>query len=790
MAAGQLVFGPFRLDADGGSLWRGDHQIPLAPRPFALLQYLAERPGRLVTKDELLDTVWAGVIVGDAVLKVAVREVRKALGDSTNAPLFVETVHGRGYRFRGGARAGQLPVLLTSFVGRDAELTALDAALQTHRLVTLRGAGGVGKTRLAREIADRQRDRFADGIWWVELAGVDRPDLVVSALAATLGIRDSRDHPIVEALADFVRPRTLLIALDNCEHVLAGCVPVVARLLGVAPHLSVLATSREPLGLAGEKVFVVPPLDVPPPDATSGAVRAAAAVRLFMARAADADPSWAVTPETVRAAAAICRRLDGLPLAIEIVAARAGALSAPDLLAHVDAGLAGVARDRGVDAGRHRSLEAAFAWSYDLLDAGDREFLQQLAVFPSTFSIEAADAVCRTASGSSRERLAALVDKSLVSTLGGAEPGRRRYRLLELIRAWVRDKTTAAERAGPEKRHADWFAALAALQRPLLNSAGRTIGLAALTAERDNLRTALAWSLNADPAIAIRLTANVWWWWFHTNQWRDGRGAVEAALQRSPAPDAARAEALCGAGALAWFQGDHEHARDRLDQSIAVARTTGPGHVLIRALDFLGQVEADLGALDAATRHAREAVATARALKHGWELGVSLTGFGNVLLFTGAIEESVPAYAESVNLLRETGDRWALGMALRNLGVVTRRRGRVGESLAIFRESLESLREVDDTWFVSRTIEELAKSLAAQAAWRDVVLLLGASEALREAVGAVVLAARRAELAHAIDGAKVALGDAAFAALWRSGRSLSRDDAISAAIAIVGPSAA
>lgn len=384
MTADPLAFGPFRLDLDAGRLWRGEHPVPLAPRPFALLRYLAERPGRLVTKDELLDAVWPGVFVGDAVLKVAVREIRKALDDLANAPRFLETVHGRGYRFQTAARSGHLPVPLTTFIGREAELSTLASILDGHRLVTLRGAGGVGKTRLAREVAIQDGDRFTDGIWWVDLAGLDSPEQVVGGIAATLGIRDYRDHPIAEALAEFVKRRSLLLVLDNCEHVLAGCLQIVQRLLSAGRQLTVLATSREPLGLAGEKVFVVPPLEVPSADADPAEMETAAAMRLFLERASDADSSFVSSPETTPVIAAICRHLDGLPLAIEIVAARTGALSPPDLLARVKASLINVARDRGIDAGRHRSLAAAFDWSYDVLAEEDQSLLQRLSIFPGT----------------------------------------------------------------------------------------------------------------------------------------------------------------------------------------------------------------------------------------------------------------------------------------------------------------------------------------------------------------------------------------------------------------------
>lgn len=380
------------------------------------------------------------------------------------------------------------------------------------------------------------------------------------------------------------------------------------------------------------------------------------------------------------------------------------------------------------------------------------------------------------------DRLIALVDKSLVSTIGTDAGGHRRYRLLEVIRAWMREKLARSVQDGLNARHASWFAAMAEDVRPLLNSATRSAAIAQLNAERDSWRSSLAWALESGPSTAIRLAADLWWWWFHTNQWREGRESLERALERSLIPDVHRADALCGAGALAWFQGDHDHARDRLDQAITVARGVSAAKVLARALDFMGQVEADRGELGVAERLEQEALSVARTIGDRWEIAITLLGLGNVLLFAGRVDEAEASYEESVALCRDIGDPWALGMALRNLGVATRRLGRVAASLLLFRDSLQSLRQIDDAWFVSRTLEELSKSLAAQGAWRHATCVLGAAEAMREAVGAVVIASRRTEYDRMVADARAALGDTDFSRILADGRSLTREEAIDSAI--------
>ena len=774
-----IRFGPFRLDRGAGCVFRHNERVPLPPKPFALLQYLAERPGRLISKDELLSAVWPGTFVVDAALKVAIRDIRRALDDSADDPLYIETVHGRGYRFCPEERGTRLPPALTSFIGRDTELAAIVASFATARLVTLRGVGGCGKTRLAQQTAI-ELGCLADGVWWVDLAGLGRPDMVVPTIAATLGIRDHHERNLSETLGDFVRGRELLLVLDNCEHVLQGCVPIVLSLLAEAPRLRILTTSREPLGVAGERVFVVPPLSLPDSEAAD-AIRASDAVRLFVERAQDADAQFECTDAAASSVAAICRRLDGLPLAIELVAAHVGALSLNEILSRVSERLTTFPERAHAVSDRHRSLAAVIEWSDALLRTDERELLCRLAVFSGSFSLNALQRITTVANGAdARDLLTALVNKSLVTVIASGPD--RRYRLLEMVREHANDKLAPKERQQLRDRHATFFNQLAAERRPFLTSHRRHSAIAALTLERDNFRTALDRQLTEAPPGALGLAASLWWWWFHTNQWREGRQWLEAALAATSDSGPARVEALCGAGALAWFQGEHAVAHAHLDDAVNLGRAQDERHLLARALDFLGQVMADRGDVERALPIATEAVAVAQASGNQWELAIATIGLGNVLLFGKSVQAAQQCYAEGAAHCRATADPWALGMALRNLGIVSRHNGQIERSLEYLRESLAVLRPEDERSFVSRSLEELSKTLVLSRNGELAATLFGAAEALRESLGAAILASRYPEYERAVSEARELVGERRFTDAWIHGRSLHRDAAIELAV--------
>jgi predicted ATPase/DNA-binding SARP family transcriptional activator len=434
------------------------------------------------------------------------------------------------------AAAGQpqhnLPVRLTSFVGRERELAAVGGLIGEARLVTLTGAGGAGKTRLAVESAAAAVERFGDGVWLAGLAGIADPQLVPSLVMEALGVRQSGNVPVMEALRYRLRSAELLLVLDNCEHLLGACAGLAVALLGSCPGLRVLATSREPLGVPGEAVYLVPPLAVPPESADAQVLAGAAAVRLFLARAMSARADAGVEAVPVAVVARICRELDGLPLAIELAAARASVLSAEEIEAHLGDKFRFLAYRRPVADPRHQALTAAIGWSYELLSAEQRRAFRGLSVFAGGFGLAAVGAVC---CGGDQAAALDLVDQLAGKSLVVAEPaaGGTRYRLLETIRQYAAGRLAeAGEAEQARRRHAETF----------LRLAEEETELAVLLREQDNFRAALGHTLAGGSQIGPRLARALGGLWLARGLFQEARGWLEGALAAGPADPQLRAD--------------------------------------------------------------------------------------------------------------------------------------------------------------------------------------------------------------------------------------------------------
>ncbi len=598
-----------------------------------------------------------------------------------------------------------LPAWPAAFIGREKEVEAVRNILRQEdtRLVTLTGPGGVGKSRLGLQAAADLLGDFEEGVFFVSLAPIRDPVLVTSAIAETLGVRESSGQPLLQRLKDYLRSKHMLLLLDGFEQVTSAA-PLVAEILGACPKLTLVVTSRAPLHLRGEREFPVLPLRLP--DAKQpvsiAELSRSEAVRLFVQRALDVKPDFALTDENAQAVADICQRLDGLPLAIELAAARIKVLSPQALLARLDSRLkllTGGARDLPA---RQQTLRNTIEWSYDLLGEGEKVFFRRLAVFAGGRTLEAAEAVCHATGDLDMdivEGMASLLDESLLRQ-GEGVAGEPRFWMLETIREYALELLVESGEADTvQRRHAEFFLALAEKVEPVITSGKRDIALKQLEADHDNLRAALAWSQTAEEDEAgLRLAGALYWFWYLCGHWSEGRGWLEAALARTEAGSyaAARAKALLGAGLLAAVQGDGAVAPLRLQQSIAQFREMGDKRGLAYALSFLGTLTRWSGELAGARATLEKSVALFRELGDKWGLALTLGLLGDALMVLGHEEEAQSQSEESVALLRELGDKWGLAVALDNLGNIALHRGDDTAAHSWLEESVAILREVGD----------------------------------------------------------------------------------------------
>jgi predicted ATPase/DNA-binding SARP family transcriptional activator len=512
-----------------------------------------------------------------------------------------------------------LPVRLTSFVGREDELAAVRGLVGEARLVTLTGAGGVGKTRLAMEFAVAAAGEFGDGVWLAELAGIAEAELVPSVVMAALGVRQSGEVAVLEALRYRLRSAELLLVLDNCEHLLDACAGLAVALLGSAPGLQVLATSREVLGVPGEAVYVVPPLPVPPESSDVGVLARAPAVRLFEARGrAAAGPGTAAPVETV---AGICRELDGLPLAIELAAARMSVLSAEEIAAHLADKFRLLARRRPVAEARHQTLKAAIGWSYDLLSEEERRVFAGLSVFAGGFTLAAAAAVC---CGGDQVAALDLVDQLVGKSLVVTEPAGHgtRYRLLETIRQYAAEALAeAGETELARRRHAEAFLHLAETER----------ALEILLPEQDNFRAALDHTLAGGSQAAPRLARALAGFWLARGLFQEARGWLEHALAAAPADPRLRADLLRLLGAVCLALGDLERAQAALAQGAEAAAAAGLPAVQARIAVLQAEIQVLRGG------HYHEALDTCAAAAPVLESEGDLDGLAEAWLLAGKV---------------------------------------------------------------------------------------------------------------------------------------------------------
>jgi predicted ATPase/DNA-binding CsgD family transcriptional regulator len=677
----------------------------------------------------------------------------------------------------------------TPLIGRDQELAIGQQQLLADgaRLLTLAGPAGVGKTRLAVAIATAVRENFAHGAWFVDLAPLGDPGLVPSTIARTLGVREAGTLSLPEILAAYFRERHLLLVLDNFEHVLPAA-SVVADFLATCPGLAVLATSRERLRLRWERVLPVLPLALPDlgrpvEPATAAQVPA---VALFVQRARAVAPGFALTAENASAVAALCARLDGLPLALELAAARASVLAPDEILARLEGRLS-LPRRGAVDLpARHQTLQAAMDWSYDLLPAEEQALFRRLGVFAGGWTLAAAEAVAVTGGPGldALDGLAALAEKSLVLATHHADDGSR-FGLLETVRDYASERLAmSGELVATRRAHAAYYLSLAEQTEAEVRGPRQQRWFDRLEREHDNLRAALRWaSEDGEPQPGARLAAALWPFWWMRGHVAEGRRWLEITLARyDEAPDELRLRALEGLGTLTGWQGEYEQATARLDEALRLARAFGDEYSLARVLSRLAWV-AWLNGRYERTAELVTALAACREAADPWSLAYGFLGLGFLLRELGRDDAAVATIEDSLALFRNEGveERHGAALGLTKLALLTRDRGEVARAARLARQGLEAARALRDPHVTVYCADDVAQLVGERGTPDDVARLLGGIDALRE-----ILSWRRAPRERAAHDDLVAdlrhrLGEEAFAAAWAAGRGLAPDEVVEAA---------
>lgn len=670
-----------------------------------------------------------------------------------------------------------LPRSMTQFVGRERETAEIRERLTRTGLLTLTGVGGCGKTRLAMHVAWSLMDIYPDGVWFADLAPIADPALVLPAVGAALRLRQGGAQPLLEALTDHLRPRQALLILDNCEHVVANCARLAMSLLQACPRLRILATSREPLGVAGEMTYHVPPLHVPDSARVRSLdrLRENESIQLFCQRAALKNRRFELGAENADEVANICRRLDGIPLAIELAAARITVLPVGEISRRLDDQLGFLTDGSRTAPPRQQTLRATMAWSHDLLSPTERILFRRLAVFSGGLTLDAAESVCLgddLAKAAILDLMRSLLEKSLVLYVDEGQD--MRYKLLEIVREFAAEKLAeSAETEALSDRHLDYVVGLVERAEPELSGPDQEAWLARLESDHGNIRAALRWAeISGRSDESLRISASLGRFWLLHGHYREGRETLRRALRHDTTDQTAlQAKALRWAGSLAWTQGEHAGARELLEQSLAISQGTGDRQGTAATLNSLGNVAYNEGDFASARRFHEQSLGLRREIDDRHGVATSLNNLGNVAVDLGEYEKARRCYEESLSLRRAIGDRHGIAVSLGNLGMVALDCGRLEEARRLYEESLGIVRDFGDRRMIAHNLAMLACIVHQEGEPRQAVQLLGAATELLEVIGTVLDSSEQSHYERQLADLKQRLGKDQFDGSFAQGRS-------------------
>lgn len=840
-------FAEYKIDRAKRLLLKDGQPVALNPKTFDLLLTLVENRGEVVHKNELLDKVWANQFVEENNLTVHISALRKIFGEKKGEHRFIVTIPGRGYTFV--AKVQQLEsaeqefsvdsktsVVETdpskptteitnypiqsqngentlqigssngfsehnSLIGRGKEITDIKNLLRRDesRLVTLTGTGGTGKTRLVQAVVDELSTDFPDGVFFIELNAVSNAELFAPTVAKSLGVKESADQSSFEALKNFLQNRRILLILDNFEQLISAA-PFVKELLETSAYLKILVTSRVALRVEGENELVITPLSVPPKESNFSIEQLSAysAIALFVIRAKTAKPSFVLTAENAGAVAGICHKLDGLPLAIELAAARIKLLSPQSILTRLENSLrllTGGAKDLPA---RQQTMRETVKWSYDLLDADEKNLFRRLAVFAGGFSVETAEAVCenyqlRITNYESKvtetqnqkseietlDGITSLLEKSLLVEKETSD-GEARLRMLEVVREFASE---CLEKSGEAKvlrqSHARYFLSLAEEADPHLTGERAVEWLEKLEIEIDNFRAALRWSLEEETETAIRMAAALRYLWIYHSHLTEGVGWLEAALEQSAAaPPAVRFKLLYGLAILMRVQGDYAAARKLYERALDEGKKANDQRQIALSSSGLGTILQLQGDFATARKYFADGLAISRALNDEYSIAYALLCLGIVVGIDGKPTEARQLLEESLSILRRIGSKESVSNNLNNLGAVAFDEGDFEAAETYFAEGLALSQEVGNKVNINDAINGFA-ALAEQRKQPELAAkLAGAAEKVCESIGFNKEPAERQFCETYIAKVRAALDEKTFLAAFAQGRAMDLSEAV------------
>jgi predicted ATPase/class 3 adenylate cyclase len=733
-----------------------------------------------------------------------------------------------------------LPAQFTSFIGRERELTETRNLLSSTRLLTFIGPGGTGKTRLSLQVAALQVSEFKDGAWLIELAPLADPAYIVSTIASTFNLREVQGVPLMDTVTDYLRGKQLLLVLDNCEHLIDACARLSEQLLHACPNLKILASSREALGIDGETVYRVPSLSLPSAPGGMSEIMRNEATRLFVERAIKANPQFTLTKDNASFVTQICERLDGIPLAIELAAARVKLFTPEQIAARLDDRFKLLTGGSRTALPRQQTLRALIDWSYLTLNETEQHVLRQLAVFSGGWTFEAAEAV--VGEMEAMDGLSGLVNKSLVNveekdgeSRYPAE-GSYRYRYLETIRQYAMEKLLESEENRDARtRHLTHFMEVCTRAEEKFSTAERLMWVNRLEVEHDNIRSALSWALESEPQSALQMVCSLAGFWLSRSYMTEGSTWCQAAISRAEALSPAgpnidqtralRARAYSALAMLSINHGDHQTGQAAARKGVTLARQVDDPLLLARALHFLGMSSTFLGEITLAFDSLHESESLCRKFGYNNDLAVVLESLAYVTLeihgekaaeqLQSYMEESLALSQGSVDpeaavrtegilsrlafyrgdlaearkhadlmldLHREMGDQLSVTGHQTAMAHVARQIGHYQEALALYRETLPDWGKMGHRGAVAHQLECFAFIAKAQEQGERAVKLMSAAEALREASNSPMTPQERIEYANEVAGLRAGMDEKIFVSLWAEGRSMTMEQAIEYAL--------